>query len=308
MAAALEKIRDPVSYPSSAVKPTVNMKAFRSPDFMIVTIVAIALVVIILLIAWPLRTTVGWRIFLLTIIPVFQATFSLFWISWPRLRITAYRCYYSVLGPRCDVQVLGRIIADPTLNPREILGKAHSIARNWRSDSEEVVRISNRSVIRAGPRTLTVDVRTSDESTDDDSELDEKLVVDGEEQIPCHHEVTFNLGGYDSKLTRMDSLLHREILSLLEQFANGLIVKGTEPNFTVRVHIHGDNPFLAFYLRDVPLSRVSEFELQLIADEYGNPVHISVRSDLITVAARSPSALVESARRYLATPGLSNLN
>ena len=52
-----------------------------------------------------------------------------------------------------------------------------------------------------------------------------------DEEILLGREVAIDLRGYDSKLTRMDSLLHREVESLLERFINAMKKTETQPNF-----------------------------------------------------------------------------
>ncbi len=154
--------------------------------------------------------------------------------------------------------------------------------------------------MQAGGRTLTVTISGHTDECDDNEEEPNCE--------PLDRYIAIDLRGYEGKLTRTDSLLHREVQALLDAFSNDMKKSGTQTNFTLRVSIQGNNPFLAFYLRDVPVNRVDNFELRVNANEFGNDVTVTVRSNLITVAAHSASALVGSARRYLATPAIANLN
>ena len=277
------------------------MKFFRSPDFIAGVAIAAILVLAACSLGWPLKGSGGWRVFLLAIIPIIHAGFSICWITNPRIRLPAYRLYYLAFGPRCDVQVLGTVPVDCSWDDATALGAALSVAQNWRKDAKQTLRISNRSVIQAGPRTLSVNI------VGDWAEYDANAEATGFPSNDRH--ISIDLRGYESRLTRMDSLLQREVQALLDALSKDEIKRvGKRPNFTLRVHIEGTNPFLAFYLRDVPIPRIDNFQLQIDTSEFGNDVNITVTSNMMTVAAHSPSALVGSARRYLATPAIAHLN
>ena len=246
--------------------------------------------------------TGGWRYLLLVTIPLFHAAILLWWIAMPKLRLHLYRFYYLVFGPRCDVQVLGTVFVEPTLCSEDVLNQVLSVAKEWRPDAKETLRVTNRSVIQAGPRTLTVTIPTPSPMMVEESE-----VVQEDAPLP-EQEVNLDLRGYDTKLTQMDSLLHREVQALLERFTAIVCKPGRQANFSLRLRVNGTNPFLAFYLREVPTGHVDQFQLRLTENEFGSLVDVTVTANQLSVAAHSPSALVSSTRRYLATPALANLN
>ena len=97
-------------------------------------------------------------------------------------------------------------------------------------------------------------------------------------------------------------MLRGEVAPLLERFDKEMAKQGIRPNFSLRAEIGGENPFLMFYLRDVPSANVSKFQLRLTGGEHGNLAYVNVAANSIDVSARTPSTLVESASRYLAFP------
>ena len=135
-----------------------NMKVLRSPDFIITLMLTATLSALILYLGWPMKDALGWRVFLLTAIPVIHAGLSLCWVASRHVRMHTYRLYYLAFGPRCDAEVLGTIHVDSSLENGAVLNTALSVAKDWRADARETVRITNRSVIQAGPRTLTITV------------------------------------------------------------------------------------------------------------------------------------------------------
>lgn len=287
------------------IKLVSAMKVFWSPDLIVSAALAGILVSLVCALGWPLLEADGWRVFLLATIPIFHAGFSFLWIARPRFRLFAYRLYYMVFGHKCDVQILGTVSVHSSWDDATVLNAALRVAQRWRSDAKETLRSSNRSVIQASGRTITVSV-VGDQ--DEDDEGTETLEEDALDPNRTERQIIIDLRGYEDKLTRTDAALHSEVHALLESFATEMCRAETKPNFTLRAHIRGTNPFLAFYLRDVPIAHIDNFQLEINAREFGNDVTVTVRSDLITVAAHSPRALVESARRYLATPAVANLN
>ena len=281
------------------------MRRFTPPDVIVLGGLVIATAVVVFVLGWPTKETYGWRTFLFMALPAAHTCFSIYWLmggsSW---RLRAFRVYYRFFGPRCHIQVLGIIQLDPSYDDAKLLKGILSVAKAWDPDAKETLHISNRSVIQAGARTLTVD-SVNDDIDDDYGEgwNGEDLEEGGSES--SFRQAHIDLRGYEGTLTRMEALLRGEVVSLLDRLDRELSRQQTRPNFSLMAHIKGANPFLLFYLRDVPSADVSEFRLQLTKREHGNPVSVTVTADSVIVAAQTPSALVESASRYLAAPALS---
>ena len=273
------------------------MRNFKSPDVVVTVLLSILTLAAVLWLGWS-GSGGNWRLVGLSVVTAAFSGFQFFWwMMGSVLRLPAYRVYYRFFGPDCEITILGDIAVEPSAEESTQLDKVLGIAKQWSPAAQEALRVSNRSVIRAKSRTLTVDVASEyaggyDESPDED---DEEIVS---------QRVQIDLGGYEGKLPRLDSLVDKEISSLLELFSLHLLKKDASPTFTLQAKLTGTNPFFVFYLRDVPAVAVDNFKLHLTEDQQGAQVFVTVTGSSVRVAARSPGALARSARRYLATPAL----
>ena len=242
----------------------------------------------------------GLRTFLFMAIPLVQTLAVVFWwTSSQRLRLWGYRRYYRFFGPRCTVRIRGRFQVDANRNDDALLDQVYVLMRNWNPGATVDLSIDNSSVIRAGAQTLTTRVATIPlEGSDDWDE------PDGEEDAGIEKSVSFDLGGYEGAIASLDDALYKRALPLLSRFNSDIKKQGTVANLSLEARINGINPFLTIYLRDVPSSRVEEFHLKLTTEKHGETEMLEVTADSITVAARTPEALVESARGYLSSPAL----
>ena len=238
-----------------------------------------------------------WQNFVVSVSAAPPPIVTLFWwLGSQRLRLLVYRRYYRFAGPRCTMQVLGNIPTRPD-EESDLLQSVHAIARRWNPAAHPIMSLANRTVIEAGPRTLTVDVLTEYSEEDDDEECP---VPDRRIELAVH--------GYEGTLSQMDSLVSGQVAGLLEQLVTDMSRPGAVPNFTLKVQIQGTNPFMAFYLRDVPVSAISNFQLSVTEDLYGASAALRVTASSVDVATRSPVALTQAAKRYLATPALAHVD
>ncbi len=194
------------------------------------------------------------------------------------------------------MQVLGEIPARPD-QESTLLQQALSIAKKWNPGAHPIMSVANRTIIEAGPRTLTVDVVTQypDEEAEEECQEPERRI-----RLVLH--------GYEGALSRIDSLVDGEVAGLLEQFASKMGRRDTSPSFTLKVQIQGTNPFMAFYLRDVPVGTINNFSLSLTENLSGGSAALRVTASSVDVSARSAIDLARSAKRYLATPALAHVN
>ena len=155
---------------------------------------------------------------------------------------------------------------------------------------------ANRIVIKAGrSRTIVIDVQDDvlGEPDCDDG--------DGEQQL-----VEFSLRGYDAGVTHTQEMLDEEIEPFIDALVDAVQDGIKSQNFSVAIGMNSPNPFLNFYLKDVPTASVKDFRLDLNDMYAGDPVRVVVRQDGLHVAARKPSSLVKSTKAYLVTPALSH--
>ena len=166
------------------------------------------------------------------------------------------------------------------------------MAKRFNPAAKVDISIDNRSVIRVGAQTLTTTVVTTQEHCEDGGETEKSI--------------SFDLGGYEGHISSLDNALRKRALPLLARLDSDIKKRGTSANLSLQAQINGVNPFLTLYLRDVPSSRVEGFYLRLKTERHGYTEMLEVTADAITVAARTPDALVESAREYLASPALAH--
>ena len=275
----------------------------RPPDAILLGIVIGATSGLIFFLGWPTKESHGWQTFLFASLPIVDTCITAYWflgLGGKSCRLWAFKRYYTFFGPKCDIQVMGMMYSPPLRDDADMLQQVLAVAKTWDPKSRQTIALSNRSVIQAGSRTLTVDV--ADLYSDVWGAGDEGEMPN--EEGCGQRQVNIDLRGYVGPLGQMESEL-RAIVALLEALvAHG----GSQPTFSLIAHISGINPFLLFYLRDVPTESIKDFRLQLAKEEYGNLVSVAVTVDTIRVSARTPSALAESARRYLGAPALAARN
>ena len=266
----------------------------------IIVVVCVAFIVILIDDNPTVRTAL--IVFLGCIPPVF----AFFWQS-SGLRLCFFRCYYRYRGPNCNVRILGEIPVDPNKGDEELLNTAVGAIMCLKPTPEQIVRLSNRRVVSHANRMLTFDAVNLDVHQDWEDEGDEEsdeYVGDVSEWQDRGRRVAFNLAGYDGKLTEVDSLLRTDVAYLLECLNDAVKRQDALPIYSLRVTIEGGNPFLVFYLKDIPTKDTEQFNLRLVSGEGASQVAVNVSLDFIDVSARTPARLLESAREYLASPAL----
>ena len=272
----------------------------RTPDILFLSITLIIVVSLVVWLGLPTWQTDGWRMFLFVAIPlIYTLAVTFWWTARQRLRLWGYKHYYRFFGPICTVRIIGRFQVDANSGDDALLNDVYMLTKKWNPGARVDLSINSRCVIRAGAQTLTATVATMPAlSTYDPDESG------SEEEAGVEKSVTFDLGGYEGAIASLDDALRKRALPLLLRFNSEIKKQGTLANLSLEAQINGTNPFLTFYLRDVPSSRVKGFHLKLTTERHDLTEMLEVTADTITVAARTPDALVELARGYLASPAL----
>ena len=272
----------------------------RTPDFLFLIVTPCVSAVLIVCLGRPVWQAEGWQSFLFLAIPLIHTVaVTSWWASRQRLRLWGYQRYYRFFGPSCTVRIVGRFQVDASLSDDVLLDEVYSLAKQLNSGARVDLNNNNRSVIRVGAQVLTTTVTTA--------YVQEYCDWDGlglDEEAEVEKSVSFDLGGYEGAIASLDDALRKRALPLLSRLNSEIKKQGTLANLSLVAQINGANPFLTFYLRDVPSSRVEGFHLKLETKKNGHIEMLEVTADTITVAARTPDALVESARGYLASPAL----
>ena len=272
----------------------------RAPDILFLVAVLAISVGSIVWLGWPVWNAEGWQSFLFLGIPLLHTVaVTSWWTSRQRLRLWGYKNYYRFFGPNCSVRIVGQFQVDADLSDNALLGRVLTLAKEINSRSHEDITINNRSVIRVGAQVLTTTVATTSQEEDNDGDG-----LGSEEEAQVEKSMSFDLGGYEGAIASLDEALRKRALPLLLRLNSEIKKQGTLANLSLQAQINGNNPFLTFYLRDVPSSRVQGFYLKIETKNHGYIEMLEVTGDTITVAARTPDALTESARGYLASPAL----
>ena len=274
----------------------------RPPDILFLAVTFIFVVGLVVWLGQMTWESDGWRPFLFAGIPLIHSlTVVFWWTSRQKLRRLGYKWYYRFFGPRCTVRITGRFEVNANRSDDALLNEVYLLTKNWNPRAKVDINVNNRSVIRAGAQTLTTTVVTNSlEESDDRDDLED------EDGAGVEKSVSFDLGGYEGAIASLDDALYRRALPLLLRLNSDIKKQGTDANLSLQAHIDGTNPFLTLYLRDIPSSRVEAFHLKLTTENQGLREMVEVTADTITVAARTPDALVESARGYLSSPALAH--
>ena len=268
-----------------------------TPDTAIALIVVIVAVILAAFLAWPSLSD-GWRPFLGIALPVVAAAFPLLWISNVRARILAYRLWYKVAGPSVEVQVTGTVPLNPESRIDDELDHVKIVARSWRDNARVYAELDNRIIIAAGARTLAATLmrREGEEGCDSD---------EVEDSLDLH----FELRGYQARVTTVDDLLLTDVAPLLQKLTDRDLANRRTPTLSLNLDMDGRNPFLGFYLRDVATERIQAFQIRLLDERVSShKVRVEVTMNRLSLQASDPFALVSTARRYLASPALANMD
>ena len=268
-----------------------------TPDTAIALIVVIVAVILAAFLAWPSLSD-GWRPFLGIALPVVVAAFPLLWISNVRVRILAYRLWYKVAGPSVEIQVTGTVPLNPESRIDDELNHVKDVARSWRDSARVYAELDNRIIIVAGARTLAATLmRRGGEEDCDSDEAEDSL------------DLYFELRGYQARVTTVDDLLINDVAPLLQKLANRSLANHRTPALSLNLDMGSRNPFLGFYLRDVATERIQAFQIRLLDERVSShKVRVEVTMTRLSVQASDPIALVNAAKRYLASPALANLD
>lgn len=268
-----------------------------NPETAIALIVVIGAITLAVYLAAPSLSD-GWRPFLGITLPVVVTSFPLLMlISNVKARILVYRLWYKVAGPSVEIQVIGTVPINPESRIDDELKQVKDVARSWRDNARVDAEFDNRIIIAAGARTLTATLmrRGGEEGCDSDEAGD---------SLDLH----FELRGYQSRVTTVDDLLLTDVAPLLQKLTDRGLANRRTPALSLNLDMGGRNPFLGFYLRDVATERIQVFQIRLNERVSSHKVRVEVTMTRLSVQASDPLALVNAARRYLASPALANLD
>ena len=254
-------------------------------------------VAIIISVVWPRVQAEEYRLAIWAGWSVIQLILTALWstVGGPPRR-WVYRTYYRLRGPRCDLRVRASTSVESCLDDKDLLDVILRVIRNWDNRAREQARLHNRSVVLAGHRTIVANVEDMGVCENDP----------GDDAQTHRWGISIDVTGYVGRLTQVDGEVETEIRSLMESLSSPTLRYHDGWVYTLDAQLDGDNPFLWFYLRNVPQGRGSAFTLDIREKSHGNQTNIKVLNRRLNISSRSYSSLVDSARRYLASPALSN--
>ncbi len=270
------------------------MKWAPSPNTVTMMVVTVLLCVLIVLVRWPNKQDLGLGDYVLVLIPLILPA----WRGLASLRLIkllAFKADYRVFNLRCEMRVTGTLWTCASRDAPTLMQETLTAIRRWDRSAKVSARLVNRMVVAAGHRTITItfpDGGGFQEDEDDDRGQD--------------REVHLELRGYHSRLAHLHSDLDEEVAPFLELMVKAIPECCQQPNFSIAARMNRSNPYLAFYLKDVPNAQVEHFQFRYRTDNERGQVSVSVAEDGFTVTSHSVGALIRHARRCLSMPALAN--
>lgn len=241
--------------------------------------------------------TSPWLAILLAI-PIIWTALNSLYLGNDRFKTWVTEKRYHLFGPSAEMKVLGTFPLDDESEFQDVLDEVRHVAKSWRisNQSQAQARVDSRRaesiILSAGARTLTATIR-SDEDEDLESRPSLYLVVE--------------LRGYQNKVRRLRYILENEIERLLVALSDACSDKRGWDNLSLSITIEGRNPFLGFYVRDIPARDISHFVVRAKPIKSNADARIEIVRDGFSVQASTPRSLVRVARRYLASPAIADI-
>ena len=279
------------------------LKSLPPPDALIPLFVGLAAAAFIALLAWFIVDGTLSRLWLMGVAPnALTLGSSLLKVAVVRRRV--HKWWYNFIGIDYSVEAGGILRVPLTAGEKGVLDCALRAAKKVFGTASVETRLTNRLIIKAGTWTARIDVPQPllPEGEDEgDADADED-----EDDHEATREVSFQLWGYNGKETRIAAKLDQQVAPFIRDLAENMKALPDTRSFWLRIRMAGKNPFLGFYLRDVPGSKVGQFHLDLTDSIAGNTVHVFIRDDGFRVSSEDPSALVAATRSYLSTPAFAH--
>ena len=277
--------------------PVFTVKTLLSPDVALALGSGLLLFGTIILIGWIVNDgTPASRIILSAIASIaWTAIMAVFRI--PAVRILLYELRYLVSGPTYEIEAGGAIKSGSSLKEQELLDLGWVATKKIYTNAMPQAGPTNRMVIKANrSQTIRIDIPAED---------GECLLGWGEDD-DAGRVVEFFLWGYGGKAKQVKAALDKEICPFITRLTAELQAGHEGQNFWVRITTQGENPFLRFYLRDVPSAEVSSFQLHLTDKFAEGAVSVAIQENGLRIAANAPDALANSVRSYLSSPALAH--
>lgn len=213
----------------------------------------------------------------------------------PGVRAYLYQLYYRVSSPTYQIEAGGAVRSGPSIEERALIDLGLVATKKIYGDAIPQLTATSRIIIKVKPpRTIRIDVPPEDQQPEDDWAEDIGRLVE------------FQLWGFGGKANQVKATLDKEICPFIMRLTEELRAGHEGRNYWVRITTQGKNPFLKFYLRDVPNADVGNFQLDLTDNFAGSQVYVAIQEHGLRIAADAPDALANSVRSYLSSPALAH--
>ena len=279
-----------------------KMKSLLSLEVLVSVVFILVWSGVALFIAYPLADKSLVRSLLMIAMSLLAMIYGVVKTS-PTLRLLYQKLRYRLLGPTYQVRAGGTFRATMSENDSALLKVGLDTARKVFVTAKAESTLANRMLILgANSRTIKFDLPQEFDETDADG-LGDALA---DEDTRVSRLVEVELWGYEANSTRVADLVEREIVPFFDNLGDNMRAETKGRNFWLQITLPGRNPFLQFYLRDVPDADVSLFQLEFTRNMAGDQAKVGIRKEGFSISAFSPRPFVRLVRDYLSTPALAH--
>ena len=278
------------------------MKSLLSRDVLVSVIFIVSWTVTMMVIAYPLTDKSPIRSLLMVVMSLSAMIYGVVKTS-PFLRFHFHKIRYRLFGPTYQVRAGGTFLTALSASDSALLKVGLLTAQKVYKTARAESFLSNRVVIGgANSRTIRLDV--SQELDDKDENRLDDVLMDEDTRV-CRL-VEVELWGYEANSTRVARLVETEIVPFFDNLGDAMRAETEGRNFWLRITLPSRNPFLQFYLKDVPDAEVSTFQLEFTQDMAGDRARVAIRKEGFSISAFTPRPFARLVSTYLSTPALAN--
>ena len=278
------------------------MKSLLSREVLICIIFIVVWFAAIALLAYPLADKSVIRFLLMFMMPLPATVFGVV-SKVPFLRFQFHKLRYRYFGPTYQVQAGGTFRTVASERDTALLKIGLRTAQQVYGTARAESCLSNSIMIRAAnSRTIRLDLHQEfDDKDEDDPDI---ILADNYAEV-CRS-VEVELWGYEANSNRITQLVENEIVPFFDKLPKSMKAKTTGHNFWLKIILPSRNPFLQFYLKDVPDADVSKFQLEFTLDMAGDKARVAIQEEGFSISAFTPRPFTKLVRTYLSTPALAN--
>ena len=278
------------------------MKSLLSREVLVVLAFIMGWCVVVGIIAYPLADKSPLRMLLMVLMSLSAMIFGVVRAS-PTVRFHYHKIRYRFFGPIYQVRAGGTFRTVTSQNDSTLLNVGLQTAQKVFSTASAESRLTNQIVMAgANARTIRLDLR-QEFGKEENYDLEDPLP---DVDAPVSRWVEVELWGYEANSTRVTKLVETEIVPFFDNLRDAMEAEAKGRNFWLKITLPSRNPFLQFYLKDVPDAEVSKFQLEFTQDMSGDIARVAIQKEGFSISAFTPRPFTKLVRTYLSTPALAN--